>query len=141
MTYPPPGYGVPAEPNDPPTDQPYGSMPPPPGYGPAPQAGYGHPQPGYGGYGRSTPPDSYLAWAILTTVLCCLPFGVVAIINASKVNSLFAAGDYVGAQVASARAKKWSIVSAVVYVVIVAAWLLLLVVLGGSSAMSGATPS
>ena len=36
---------------------------------------------------------SYLAESILITVLCCLPFGIVGIVYASKVSGLVAAGD------------------------------------------------
>ena len=43
----------------------------PPNYGAAP--GYGQ-QP-YGAYAPGPEPDNNLVWAILTTVLCCLPEG------------------------------------------------------------------
>lgn len=39
-------------------------------------------------------PDNCLVWAILTTVLCCLPFGIVSIVYASKVDSEWALGHY-----------------------------------------------
>ncbi len=58
-------------------------------------------------------PDNYLVWAILTTVLCCLPFGVVAIVKASKVDSLWAQELHEEAIQASNDAKKWSIIGAV----------------------------
>lgn len=56
-------------------------------------------------------PNSYLAWAVVMTVLCCLPAGVVAIIFSSQVNSKYYAGDYEGARQASERAQIWIIVS------------------------------
>lgn len=59
-------------------------------------------------------PDDYLVWAILTTILCCLPFGVVSIVYASKVNSLWTAGQYDEARDASQKAKNWAIASAAV---------------------------
>lgn len=59
-------------------------------------------------------PDSYLVWAILSTVCCCLPFGIVSIVYASKVDGLYRAGLYDEAQRASDDAKKWAIISAVV---------------------------
>ena len=34
-------------------------------------------------------PNSYLALAIISTILCCLPTGIVSIIYATKVNSLY----------------------------------------------------
>lgn len=55
----------------------------------------------------SVPPKNYLVESILVTVLCCLPLGIVGIINATKVESLFAAGDHIGAQRAADEAKKW----------------------------------
>lgn len=58
-------------------------------------------------------PENYLVWAILTTCFCCLPFGIASIISATKVSSAYYAGDYAGAQKASADAKKWAIWSAV----------------------------
>ena len=35
-------------------------------------------------------PDSNLVWAILCTVLCCLPLGIVAIVKAASVEKLWA---------------------------------------------------
>ena len=40
------------------------------------------------------PPKNWLAESILVTIFCCLPFGIVGIVNASQVNSRFASGDY-----------------------------------------------
>lgn len=51
---------------------------------------------------------NYLVQAILTTICCCLPFGIVAIVFAAQVNSKLAAGDYDGAIDASNKAKMWS---------------------------------
>lgn len=72
------------------------------------------PVPGYGvaqhDAGAPKPPN-HLVWAILSTLLCCLPTGIVAIVFAAQVDGKHAAGDYVGAQRASANAKTWSWVS------------------------------
>lgn len=57
------------------------------------------------------PPPNYLVWAILTTILCCLPFGIVSIVYSAQVNSKWAAGDYTGALSASKNAKTWAWVS------------------------------
>jgi hypothetical protein len=51
---------------------------------------------------------SHLAEAILVTLFCCLPFGIVAIVYAAQVNSLAAARDYEGAEAASRNAATWS---------------------------------
>ena len=58
-------------------------------------------------------PENYLVWAILTTVMCCVPFGIVSIVNATKVDSLWASGDQAGAIKASENAKKWAIIGAI----------------------------
>ena len=57
---------------------------------------------------KTPPPPNYLAWAILTTILCCLPFGIVSIVFASQVNAKYAAGDYDGAMQSSKNAKTWA---------------------------------
>lgn len=66
-------------------------------------------------------PDNHLAMAILTTILCCLPFGIVAIVKASKVNSLYLMKQYDLAQKTADEAKKWSLIGIicglVVYVI------------------------
>ncbi len=57
-------------------------------------------------------PDNYLPWAILSTLLCCLPFGIVAIIYSAKVDSEWNAGHYDAAIDAAAAAKKWTWIGA-----------------------------
>ncbi len=58
---------------------------------------------------KATAPDvpTYLVPAILCTLLCCLPFGVPAIVYAAQVSNKQAAGDIAGAQVASRNARTW----------------------------------
>ena len=53
------------------------------------------------------PVPSHMAKAILTTLFCCLPFGIVAIVKASKVDSLLAAGLRDEAIQASKEADNW----------------------------------
>lgn len=53
-------------------------------------------------------PDNNMLWAILCTLFCCLPLGIVAIINAAKVDGLYRSGDYYGAQEAADNAKKYA---------------------------------
>lgn len=55
---------------------------------------------------RSIP--NYLVHAILVTLFCCLPFGIVAIVFAAQVNSRLQAGDIQGALDCSNKAKMWS---------------------------------
>ncbi len=52
-----------------------------------------------------------LVWAILATLCCCLPAGIVAIVYAAQVDGKLAAGDYHGALSASDNAKMWSWIS------------------------------
>ena len=70
------------------------------------------------GYGQQPPPyapqpDNYLVWAILCTVLCCLPFGIVSLVYSNKVSGLWASGRYAEAQGAANSAKKWAIIGAI----------------------------
>ena len=51
-------------------------------------------------------PDNYLVWAILSTVLCCMPFGIVAILKASQVDTFWAQGNQAEAIEAANAAKK-----------------------------------
>jgi uncharacterized membrane protein len=60
---------------------------------------------------KPTRPNSYLALAIISTILCCLPTGIVSIIYATKVNSSYEDGNYDEANRASKNAKTWGLVS------------------------------
>jgi hypothetical protein len=51
---------------------------------------------------------NYLVQAILLTIFCCLPFGIVAIVYAAQVNGKIQTGDLAGAQESSKKAKFWS---------------------------------
>ncbi len=55
-----------------------------------------------------TPPKNWLVESILVTLFCCLPLGIVGIVNASQVSSKFASGDHNGALEASRNAAKWT---------------------------------
>ncbi|QAA82562.1 CD225/dispanin family protein [Aequorivita sp. H23M31] len=83
-----------------------------------------------------TPPDNNLVWAILCTVLCCLPLGIVSIIKSTKVKELWALGDYAGAQKAADDAKKWAIWGAAVAVIIWVLYVLFFLVIGFGGAFS-----
>lgn len=50
---------------------------------------------------------NHLVWAILSTIFCCQPFGIVAIVYAAQVNSHMAAGNFDAAEQASSTAQKW----------------------------------
>jgi interferon-induced transmembrane protein len=93
---------------------PWQGQQPPPGYQGQPPAGWQAPQQGWTGQAE---PDSHLVWAILSTLLCCLPLGIVSIVYSTKVSGLWAQGRYAEAQAASDSAKKWAIIAAIVGVV------------------------
>lgn len=75
-------------------------------------------------------PKNWLVESILVTILCCLPFGIVGIIYASKVNSEWAAGRYAEAETASKEAGKWTKIGFFVGLGIVVLYLLFYFVLG-----------
>lgn len=133
---------TPYDPYNPSGEQPGGQQPDggqqpaygtPPAYGAAPSAPYGSPAPGFpsapppvGGVGYGgTPPPSYLVWAILTTVLCCLPLGVASIVFAAQVNGKWSQGDAAGAYDSSRKAKQFAIWSAVAGLVVSVLYLVL----------------
>lgn len=66
----------------------------------------------------SQKPPTYMWLAICSTILCCLPFGIVSIVYASKVDSNWALGNYDAAYDNSNKAKNWGIASAVTAFVI-----------------------
>jgi hypothetical protein len=72
---------------------------------PAYQQPYQQPQQQWGNVPAKI--ENYLVQSILVTLCCCIPFGIVAIIYASKVSNLVAQGNIAGAQEASRLAKMW----------------------------------
>lgn len=54
-------------------------------------------------------PKTWLVESILVTCFCCLPFGVVGIINSTKIESLYLNGQYEQALQHSQLAKKWTL--------------------------------
>ena len=73
---------------------------------------------------RPVQPNSNMVFAILTTIFCCLPTGIYAIIQASKVDKLYMSGEYDQAEKAAGEAKKWSIIG---LVLAVGGWILYLI--------------
>lgn len=95
------------------------TQPPPPP--PPPPGNYPPPQP------QGTAPSSHLVLAILVTLFCCLPFGIVSIVKASQVNGLWAQGQYDAAQASSAAAKKWAIWAIIAGVIVAIIYAILMV--------------
>lgn len=70
-------------------------------------------------------PKTWMAESILVTVFCCLPFGIAGIVFASRVSSLYAAGNYEAALQASKNAGKWTKIGFIVGLVAIVLYLLL----------------
>ena len=79
-------------------------------------------------------PDNYLVWAILCTVLCCIPLGIVAIVYAARVDSLWSEGRYEEAVNSSNKAKKFTIIGAIISVVLGILYFIFAIALGIFSA-------
>ena len=80
-------------------------------------------------------PDSYLVWAILTTLFCCLPFGIVSIVYASKVDSAWRIGQQAEAEDNSNKAKNWALASALTSL---AVWVIYIIIIVATGASLGA---
>ena len=79
------------------------------------------------------PPKSWLLESILVTVFCCLPFGIVGIVNATKVESRFYAGDIAGANQASADAGKWTKIGLIAAAIVWVCYILFFLFFGGAA--------
>ena len=82
---------------------------------------------------QTTPPMQPKNWmveSILVTIFCCLPFGIVGIINAAKVNSEWAAGRFAEAERASKEAGKWTKIGFFVGIACIVLYLIFYLVLG-----------
>jgi hypothetical protein len=130
---------VPPPPGSPPPGVPPGQPPPgvPPGQ---PPGGGGYPPPGAPGWNQQPggpKPDNYLVWSILTTIFCCLPFGIVSIVYAAKVDGLYNGGDYAGARLASDSAKKWAIIAGIAGLLVASLYSIFFFVIAAGSDISG----
>lgn len=63
-------------------------------------------------------PSTYMAVAILTTIFCCWPFGIVSIVKATRVSSFYSQGLYPESERASKSARNWALASAISGVVV-----------------------
>lgn len=114
---------------------PPGSYPPQPpgGYPPPPSSSGGAYPPPQGG----AQPNNNLVWAILVTVFCCLPLGIVSIVKATQVSGLWAQGRYAEAQQAADDAKKWAMWGAIIGAIIIVIVIIINLVTGMSAMNSG----
>lgn len=70
----------------------------------------------------------YFVHSILVLVLCCVPFGIVALINSTKAKSQYEIGNYREAEESAAQAKKWCIYGAVSGVVFSILYAILMII-------------
>ena len=70
-----------------------------------------------GAYTKTMPPKTWLLESILATLFCCLPFGIIGIIYAAKVESNWYAGRTYQALSYAKTAKTWTITSFIVGIV------------------------
>lgn len=63
-------------------------------------------------------PNSGFTLAIISTILCCWPLGIVAILRAVKVNRLWEAGFYKEAERYASSAKRWAIFAMIAGVIV-----------------------
>ena len=58
-----------------------------------------------------------MIWAVLTTIFCCLPFGIISIVYAAKVDSFWAAGQHAAAYDAASKSRKWALWGVIISVI------------------------
>lgn len=55
--------------------------------------------------------NNYLVPAIISTLCCCLPLGIVAIVFAAQVNTKLSSGDVAGAKDCAGKAKMFTFIA------------------------------
>ncbi len=63
---------------------------------------------------------NHLVLAILTTLFCCIPFGIVSLVYASRVDLLLSCNRVDDAKIASAKARNWAFVGIVSMLILMA---------------------
>ena len=82
-------------------------------------------------------PKNWLVESILVTIFCCLPFGIVGIVNAASVNSRMASGDFEGAQRASKEAAKWTKIGFFVGIGVIVLYMIAVFIFGATAIWAG----
>jgi hypothetical protein len=73
------------------------------------------------------PPKNWLIESILVTLFCCLPLGIVGIIHATKVDTLWNSGQREEAYKSSREAGKWTKLGAILGVIGIVLYILLMI--------------
>lgn len=84
-------------------------------------------------------PSSHMAGAILATIFCCLPFGIVAIVKASNVDKFWFSGQHREAWEASKSARSWIIWSVVASAAVILIYAVSMLLIGGTAYLSHKT--
>ncbi len=67
-------------------------------------------------------PNNWLWQSIVATIVCCLPFGIVGIIFAVKVDSLYFKGQYAESERVAQKAKMWTLLAFGVGLIYIIFW-------------------
>ena len=76
---------------------------------------------------RTPKPESHMVMAIISTLLCW-PFGIVAIVNAAKVDNLYYDKDYEGAKEISEKTNTWAMRGFYAFFACLALWLIIVII-------------
>ena len=82
----------------------------------------------YGGY----PPKTWVAEAILVTLFCCMPFGIVGLVHATMVSLYYNRGEFEAAEQASKTAGKWVKIAFIIGLIVIILYVVLILVMGFS---------
>jgi hypothetical protein len=86
-------------------------------YTQSPAASYTQPPSVALGAQQDTLPNSHLVWAVFS-IFYCFPFGIIAIINATKVSNLWALGQYDAARAAAKSARQYAMWGMIAFAVL-----------------------
>ena len=59
-------------------------------------------------------PSNHLALAIIVTLMCCIPLGIVSIVYSGKVDTALSKGDISEAESMSRKARNWAIAGIII---------------------------
>lgn len=79
---------------------------------------------------------TWLLESILVTIFCCLPFGIVGMVYAIKVNSLHDQTRYEESKRASKNAKRWTLIGLTIGIILGIIYLVTVAILGSMGSFS-----
>jgi hypothetical protein len=85
-------------------------------------------------------PNAHVVWAVFS-IFYCFPFGIIAIINATKVSNLWALGQYDAARAAASSARKFAMWGMIAFAVCWVGGFLFWVLIFGVIGSLGSTTS